>query len=778
MKNFLDISLISCNQTACDLTANGLRIIDGIKLAKSKNCQIVCFSELSVSAYGCQDHFYNYNFICAIENQIKLICNHCQNICVLLSAPVYCSGNLYNCVLVINDGNLIAVQPKKILADSNVHYESRWFSRWSFNHYCLIDYAGFHDVYFGDLYYKFADYFFGIEICEESWNGFNSLNFSDNSLDLIFHISASHFSIKKHNKIKNLVTELSRNYCCHYLYCNGLGIDSGRIIYDGSMMWAANGNLNYLAKRFVLDDLSISSLKLDIDFIRCQKLTDRSDHKKSHFFDTINQEYQKNQKEYQKYSDQLFFAKEKFNKYNSKINSTKNLKNLPNFSNDLSFTNNFKKPKLINITNQLNYKINITKKNKKPNSVPLISSKNTKNNININSIYTLNSFNISSDLSNKNNNKNVKDIATNSNLNLHLHAQNTDHHTNQELLSALTLALFDYLKKSKMRGFVVSLSGGRDSAITSILVKQMILSACKHHGIKKFLQLINRNDLLKLINHSDLTLFNKNNEINQKTINFITKNLLITIYQPSKNSSENSKQSSNDLAKYLGSNHITKNIDKVVFDYSKDFEKIFDIKLNWSDNNLTLQNIQSRCRSPFAWMVANYHDFILLNTSNRSELSVGYFSIDGDSTGGLGPISGLSKIFINQWLQWYKNVYHCDALEKLLSNEPSAELCPESFNQTDQKDLMPYEILCQLEHLFMFEKKSKKTSLDELIKHFPSINPKILENYIDKFVNLFKDSQWKRAKIPVGFYTQDLNCDPKNCQRYPELHNLDFFYNQ
>ena len=52
------------------------------------------------------------------------------------------------------------------------------------------------------------------------------------------------------------------------------------------------------------------------------------------------------------------------------------------------------------------------------------------------------------------------------------------------------------------------------------------------------------------------------------------------------------------------------------------------------------------------WLLANLKGFLLLATSNRSEIAVGYATMDGDTAGGLAPIGGIDKFFLRRWLRW------------------------------------------------------------------------------------------------------------------------------
>ena len=68
--------------------------------------------------------------------------------------------------------------------------------------------------------------------------------------------------------------------------------------------------------------------------------------------------------------------------------------------------------------------------------------------------------------------------------------------------------------------------------------------------------------------------------------------------------------------------------------------------LAWETDDVALQNIQARVRSPSIWLLANLRGAILLTTSNRSEIAVGYATMDGDTSGGLAPIAGIDKTYL------------------------------------------------------------------------------------------------------------------------------------
>ncbi len=320
----------------------------------------------------------------------------------------------------------------------------------------------------------------------------------------------------------------------------------------------------------------------------------------------------------------------------------------------------------------------------------------------------------------------------------------------EQFTKAVTLGLFDYLRKSKSKGFVLSLSGGADSSSILVLVAEMVKSGVNELGLELFLSKIHRDDLIgEVSNHKE-----------------ILRHILITAYQGSKNSSSKTLQSAQELAKFVNSTFYHWPIGNSVTNAVETIEKQLGRKLTWQQDDIALQNIQARSRSPFIWMLANISNSLLLTTSNRSEGSVGYTTMDGDSSGSLAPIAGIHKSFIIGWLAWAEKELGYTALSFVNNLAPSAELRPLENSQTDEDDLMPYPLLQQIERLFIKENNSPKQIFDKLKA---SNEQKKLASYIIKFFNLWSRNQWKRERIAPSFHLDDYNIDPRSWFRFPIL---------
>ncbi len=317
---------------------------------------------------------------------------------------------------------------------------------------------------------------------------------------------------------------------------------------------------------------------------------------------------------------------------------------------------------------------------------------------------------------------------------------------NGEFARAAALALFNYIKKSKAKGFVLSLSGGADSSCCAILVAEMVRRGCKELGMENFCR------ELKLTPGSEKE---------------IVAQLLTCAYQSTQNSSESTYLSAKTLAQSIGAKFYDWSIDDEVKSYEAKIEKVIARPLTWEKDDIARQNIQARARSPIIWMLANVKQAVLLTTSNRSEGDVGYATMDGDTSGSLAPVAGVDKPFILQWLLWAEKELGYAGLHAVNNLTPTAELRPSERSQTDEKDLMPYTILAEIERHAIRDRQSP-LAVFNLMKETAS-NPSDLKIYIKKFFKMWAANQWKRERLAPSFHFDDINVDPRSWCRFPIL---------
>lgn len=318
---------------------------------------------------------------------------------------------------------------------------------------------------------------------------------------------------------------------------------------------------------------------------------------------------------------------------------------------------------------------------------------------------------------------------------------------NEEFAHAAALALFDYCRKSKSKGFVLSLSGGADSSTIATLISFAVRTALYQLG---------KEGLEEKLGFT----------INGSSHKEFVAQLLTTAYQGTRNSSDATLNSAQHLAESIGATFHHWTIDYEVDHYRSTIESSIGRTLTWEKDDITLQNIQARSRSPIIWMLANLENKLLLATSNRSEGDVGYATMDGDTSGSISPIAGVDKHFILQWLKYAEKELDFDGLTEVNALTPTAELRPEEQHQTDEEDLMPYEVLVQIEREAILHGKSPIQVFNVLKEHHDSAT---LKEWIRTFYQLWTRNQWKRERLAPSFHFDDFNIDPRSWYRFPIL---------
>lgn len=328
----------------------------------------------------------------------------------------------------------------------------------------------------------------------------------------------------------------------------------------------------------------------------------------------------------------------------------------------------------------------------------------------------------------------------------------------EEFARAVSLALFDYLRKSHSQGFVVSLSGGADSSAITCLIRLMVEFGTKELGIEGFLAKLSHIRALR----PDMDLAG------------IMRTLTTTVYQSTRNSGPVTRNAAKTVASSVGADHLELDVSSLHEGYLKMVSQALQRDLTWEHDDLALQNIQARVRSPGVWLIANLKGALLLSTSNRSEAAVGYATMDGDTSGGLSPIAGIDKAFLRRWLAWLETqgpqgLHPFPALRAVNEQAPTAELRPSTSQQTDESDLMPYPLLDSIERSAIRDKESPVEVFQRMRLQFPEYAPKQLGLWVDRFFRLWCRNQWKRERYAPSFHLDDENLDPKTWCRFPIL---------
>jgi NAD+ synthase (glutamine-hydrolysing) len=169
---------------------------------------------------------------------------------------------------------------------------------------------------------------------------------------------------------------------------------------------------------------------------------------------------------------------------------------------------------------------------------------------------------------------------------------------------------------------------------------------------------------------------------------------VVGITMPSKFSSEGSVSDSVVLCRNLGIQLIEHPIKDIVNSFENAFQLAFDSHLA----GIALENLQARVRGTTLMEYSNSFGHLLLTTGNKSEVSVGYCTLYGDTNGGLGLIGDLYKTEIFELCRHLNASAGRELIPlAIIDKPPSAELAPD---QKDTDSLPPYEVLDEiLKHL-------------------------------------------------------------------------------
>lgn len=253
----------------------------------------------------------------------------------------------------------------------------------------------------------------------------------------------------------------------------------------------------------------------------------------------------------------------------------------------------------------------------------------------------------------------------------------------EQIHGALILGIRDYFEKSGFSKAVLGLSGGIDSALVCALAAEAL-------GAEN----------------------------------------VMGVLMPSRYSSEHSVDDAIALAENIGCKYEIVPIKDAANAFDKMMEPIFrDLPFNVAE-----ENIQARCRAIILMAFSNKFDYILLNTSNKSECAVGYGTLYGDMAGAISVIGDVYKTQVYQLCQ-YINRDGIIIPENTITKPPSAELRPD---QKDSDSLPDYDTLDKI--LFQFI-ELRKSSRDIIEQGYDA-------DLVRKIIKMVNRAEFKRYQTP------------------------------
>ena len=256
-----------------------------------------------------------------------------------------------------------------------------------------------------------------------------------------------------------------------------------------------------------------------------------------------------------------------------------------------------------------------------------------------------------------------------------------------EVWNALVLATRDYVNKNGFSEVVIGLSGGVDSSLVAAIAVDA-LGPERVHGVS----------------------------------------------MPSRYSSQGSEDDAAELARNFGIDFQTIPIEAGYTALTDMLESGF----RGHSADLTEENLQSRLRGILLMAMSNKKGWLVLTTGNKSETSVGYSTLYGDTAGGFAVIKDCPKLLVYELCRWRNTQTTSPWIpEASITKPPSAELRPD---QTDDQSLPPYELLDPLLEAYVEQDRSAAELVAE------GYDPEIVQQ-ITRLVDL---AEYKRRQSPPG----------------------------
>jgi len=256
-----------------------------------------------------------------------------------------------------------------------------------------------------------------------------------------------------------------------------------------------------------------------------------------------------------------------------------------------------------------------------------------------------------------------------------------------EVLEGLVLGLGDYFRKNGFSRAVLGLSGGIDSSLAAAVA-------------------------VEALGPQNLT----------------------GILMPSSYTSEESNTDAAALAKNLGIDTQTIPIGPAFDAYREMMKDAF----KGLPEDVTEENLQSRIRGNILMALSNKFGWIVLSTGNKSEMSVGYSTLYGDSAGGFAVIKDVPKNLVYRVARHLNERKNREIIpDSVLTKEPTAEL---RENQRDTDSLPPYEVLDPILEAYIEEDRG----VAEIVASG------FAEDDVRRIVQLVDRAEYKRRQAPTG----------------------------
>ncbi|HAL01784.1 MAG TPA: NAD(+) synthase [Lachnospiraceae bacterium] len=271
---YIKVAAITPKVKVADVNYNVSEICKLIDEASAKGAKLIVFPELSITAYTCQDLFYQDTLLDKAKEGLLTIADHTKSVdaVVFVGLPLAINGKLYNVAVAINKGKILGMIPKIYLPTYNEFYEIRQFFSGR-NLDTTVTIGNQEVVVSTNILFTCKDMpslRIGAELCEDLWvPNPPSIGHCLNGATVIVNLSASDEITGKNKYRRELVVGQSARLVCSYIYASAGASESTQdVVYSGHNIIAENGRK--LAESEIFTD-SLLLTEVDLKHIEAER---------------------------------------------------------------------------------------------------------------------------------------------------------------------------------------------------------------------------------------------------------------------------------------------------------------------------------------------------------------------------------------------------------------------------------------------------------------------------------------------------------------------------
>ncbi|MBR1711937.1 MAG: NAD(+) synthase [Alloprevotella sp.] len=275
MDGFIKVAAAVPGVRVADCKYNTEQIQSLMVQAEGRGVEVVCFPELCVTAYTCQDLFQQQLLLDEAEGALLKLLELSRNLRVIsiVGLPIAYRGMLLNCAAVLQGGKIHGLVPKTYLPNYKEFYEGRWFSSAALlPDNAHLKFCGQNVPLGKNLLFETPHYTFGVELCEDLWTAIPpSSHLSLQGAEIIFNLSASNELVGKHAYLQSLICGQSARCIGGYVYAGcGYGESTQDVVFSGLALIAENGQIVAEGERFLMKEQLLVS-EIDTEKLRNER---------------------------------------------------------------------------------------------------------------------------------------------------------------------------------------------------------------------------------------------------------------------------------------------------------------------------------------------------------------------------------------------------------------------------------------------------------------------------------------------------------------------------